>query len=215
MKTTRKGFTFIECLIIIAVIFIIGVLVIPNLILSASDDKHKSSWKKIYAELRQTSQLMIQESGTYSGAFVSSEDMRDRFKEYLRVKRTCSAGETIGQCWSVSGRYMNGKPTATENNPSLVLKDGMPLQFKLTDPDCIGTQDSGQFAKCGMIIVDVNGKGSPNTWGRDVFGIYVTEKGIVPFGSKNDGNDPTVSCQKGSKSALNTGKGCAARYLYN
>ena len=42
---------------------------------------------------------------------------------------------------------------------------------------------------CGFIIVDVNGKQDPNRWGRDVFGLWITNRsviGVYPFGGDND-----------------------------
>ena len=37
---------------------------------------------------------------------------------------------------------------------------------------------------CGSIYIDVNGTKRPNTWGKDYFGFYVTQNGIIPFGAQ-------------------------------
>ena len=62
---------------------------------------------------------------------------------------------------------------------------------------------------CGFIILDVNGEQSPNTWGRDVFGMWITDRGsigVYPFGGDldkkfngqchfaTDGNQDTRGC---------------------
>ena len=63
---------------------------------------------------------------------------------------------------------------------------------------------------CGIIVIDVNGASSPNQWGRDVFGLWITDNGkldLTPFGNKNDKKLREDSCTE------NNSLGCAATII--
>lgn len=95
-------------------------------------------------------------------------------------------------------------------------------------------QDGNQMLSlCGFVIMDVNGSQKPNVWGRDVFGVWLTDRsvlGVYPFGGDNDarfnvdGNYKTVDSQTnepviqagnghcGTQAGQDT-RGCAARII--
>ena len=73
---------------------------------------------------------------------------------------------------------------------------------------------------CGFVIVDVNASQPPNVWGRDVFGVWVTDRsviGVYPFGGDYDkrfGNNSDSVC--GALCCKDDGtdaRGCAARII--
>lgn len=88
----------------------------------------------------------------------------------------------------------------------------------VTSPDIDNNQ---MLSLCGFIIVDVNGKQSPNIWGRDVFGVWVTDRsviGVYPFGGDYDkrfGNNNESACGGGlcCKDDGTDARGCAARII--
>lgn len=68
---------------------------------------------------------------------------------------------------------------------------------------------------CGFIIIDVNGKQSPNIWGRDVFGMWVTDRsvlGVYPFGGEFD-NAFRNKCNMTSVDDTQDTRGCAAQLI--
>ncbi|MCQ2957328.1 MAG: type II secretion system GspH family protein [Candidatus Gastranaerophilales bacterium] len=67
---------------------------------------------------------------------------------------------------------------------------------------------------CGFIIIDVNGNLGPNVWGRDVFGMWVTDRsalGIYPFGGENDKKFYN-KCSYVTEATQDT-RGCAAQLI--
>ena len=68
---------------------------------------------------------------------------------------------------------------------------------------------------CGFIVVDVNGPKRPNTWGRDVFGMWVTDKsvlGVYPFGGNFDKAFRNM-CNVTTGDAAQDTRGCAAQLI--
>ena len=60
-----------------------------------------------------------------------------------------------------------------------------------------------------MMMVDINGLLPPNTWGRDIFGLYILDEGhIEPFGYNLSAENVVSDC---SKNGL--GIGCSYYYL--
>ena len=65
---------------------------------------------------------------------------------------------------------------------------------------------------CGFVIIDVNAGNPPNTWGRDVFGLWVTDRnslGLYPFGGDYD-NKFRGKCNVGANQDT---RGCAAQLI--
>ena len=74
--------------------------------------------------------------------------------------------------------------------------------------------ESQMLSLCGFIIVDVNGDQRPNIWGRDVFGMWVTDKsvlGVYPFGGDQDGAFGG-KCFYATQTEQDT-RGCAAQLI--
>jgi len=68
--------------------------------------------------------------------------------------------------------------------------------------DCqVGTAD------CADIFIDVNGFKPPNTVGKDIFGIRVSDTRVMPYGTAGD--EFVGTCV-----ATGTGYGCSAEDLY-
>ena len=87
----------------------------------------------------------------------------------------------------------------------------------LNNPKIPENDDENQMLNlCGFIVIDVNGSEKPNVWGKDVFGLWVTDTktlGVYPFGGASD----KLFYQKCKKvSSLPDkfdGRGCAARII--
>ena len=74
--------------------------------------------------------------------------------------------------------------------------------------------DNPMLNFCGFIIIDVNGPQKPNIWGRDVFGMWVTDRkslGLYPFGGKFD--NAFSYCAMSSKDDEQDTRGCAAQII--
>ena len=74
--------------------------------------------------------------------------------------------------------------------------------------------DCQMLSLCGFIIIDANGPNPPNIWGRDVFGMWVTDRsvlGIYPFGGEGDAKFGG-QCHFATESQSDT-RGCAAQLI--
>jgi len=83
------------------------------------------------------------------------------------------------------------------------------IKFYVYDEEDSNNQ---MLSLCGFIVVDVNGDQKPNIWGRDVFGMWVTDRsviGIYPFGGEYD-RQFRESC---STNPAGDTRGCAAQLI--
>ena len=97
------------------------------------------------------------------------------------------------------------------NNPEYASVNEQYINAYVDRPNDI---DNQMLHLCGFIIIDVNGKKKPNVWGRDVFGMWVTDKnvlGLYPFGGENDKKLNSNNGHCGDNDA----RGCAADIIKN
>ncbi len=77
-------------------------------------------------------------------------------------------------------------------------------------------KDNQMLNLCGFIVIDVNAEDAPNVWGKDVFGIWVTDTkalGIYPFGGASDRLFYNKCKKTGIPPDSVDGRGCAARII--
>lgn len=221
MKGMHKGFTLVEMILVLLIIGIVSAIVIPNLTQQIGEQEYKVAWGKAYSDFKSATRLILHENqGTFTNLFTDSNTMRATFLEQLDSVRQCDGVNSLGNCWSTQGSKLNRTQYVwnTSNTSYAVLANGYMVAFKYIDGACTNTDESGSVAKCGTITVDTNGMKKPNTWGKDVYALYVVPKGVVPYGSTGDiyTNDPNLSCRRENSSHVdNTGYGCAAKFLYD
>lgn len=200
----NRGFTLAEVLITLTVIGVLTAMTIPTLMNKINDAELRTVFKKMYST---TSQAMLSAAsdngGSIEGQFNNNDTFKKLFMNYLIPIRDCSYGDS--SCWTCDGvrkddYFLNKKSVKNtvgawyNDRPGIVLKDGSLMQFTLISETCQGT-DAGLIAPyagtvCGAIYTDVNGCKAPNTWGKDIFIIYIQKNRIFPLGpSYNDNSD--------------------------
>lgn len=181
-----QGFTLTELLITIAIIGVVAALVLPSLLVNLQEEKNLIGFKKNYSIISQAVNKIIADKESMQGQFSDNDSFMNLFKSYLTVVKSCNNGDS--SCWTNNGArtddyFLNGASVDSGwswwylNRPTAVLTDGTFINFVSISPACTGT-DSGlkpEFAGtiCGVLFVDVNGAKAPNTWGRDIFEIWV------------------------------------------
>jgi len=136
--------------------------------------------------------LIIAEEGTPNaskgGWATSNSEVYNYFRKKLTNSKECLNGT---HCWYAGKiKDLNGdtwEENGLDNNsyPKLILSDGTLIFFRSISTDCSQT-DHNMDDICIWIWVDVNGVKKPNTWGRDLFQFYVTEKhSVKPRGCSN------------------------------
>lgn len=210
IKLNLFAFTLAEVLITLGIIGIIAAMVVPTLINNVQTAQYQNAWKKAYSNFNQAFNLIKNENGgTIKGAFTTANDFRDLFSEKMAYIKKCDSTESQGGCWNMRGGYRldTGAQYGTDAwwfnssyNPSIVLKDGSAIFFDVYTP-AYTCNNSGGYPYCARVYLDTNGLKPPNTFGKDIFKIYVWENHLTL-----DGNGSVCDGQ---------GENCSSYYLIN
>ena len=105
-------------------------------------------------------------------------------------------------------RFVNGSRVPKNSEfyfPEIYFSEKKMTIVGLKDLTDTKTEDSAWF----MMMVDTNGLLPPNTWGRDIFGLYIFDEGhIEPFG-----HDYPIEKLMADCSEKGLGFGCSYYYL--
>lgn len=211
----HRAFTLAEVLVTLGIIGVVAALTIPTLMNNIQDYQLKQAWKKEYSVMAQVVARMAQDNGgSIKGLFTSNDTMRDSFKPYLNVAKTCNNLASFGSCWASGFTALNGLSAAVtvgwRNTSGFILNDGASIIFESADGGWVNCDGAiaPQLSICGYAPVDVNGPSKgPNVIGRDIFDFWVLENKILPEGCAQDGRSTCSPAGNGST--------CSATYLLN
>lgn len=229
----KQGFTLAEVLVVITIIGIIASSTIPSLIMNVQNQQWRAAYKKNYNILSEaTKQITEDNGGTMVNAFESvpfdgwnnQDKAPAKYSEYMHIIKQCRVWENVGFCVPPFWSYLNGNPavgtgiTLTDmlniggGSAGAVLNDGTSLAFSYLSADCNWTS-SLHNGICGYVMVDVNGFKNPNTWGKDIYGLYIQKDGTIkPFALPTD-EAVNTTCIEGDTTAGNLGLKCSYQYL--
>lgn len=215
----NKGFTLAEILVTLGVIGVIASMTVPTLIQNIQDAQLKTAWRKAFVDLSSASKLLLLDnSNDLKDVFTSHNQMKDVVSRYFNYVRLCNYSQSDDICWHKYGnwRRLNGELTTPGSPASIVLNNGTLIRLFFLSKSCTYNEPSwAGMPICAFMNVDVNGFKSPNITGKDVFSLYVTQRGFVPIGTQEDTKyNPSQDCIEGSTESTNTGSSCAAKYLY-
>lgn len=232
MKKFKQAFTLAEVLITLGIIGIVAAMTIPSLMNQTNDTELKTKWKKSFSTLANATNLMRNDNGgTLVGVFTpppggsAGGSMVTAYSNYLSVSLPCPTNSVSEGCIA-SQNYKGLDGTGTGggdgmNVPGIVLADGTSVIFKAyTAPSAQNCNYSYVPQMCATIYVDVNGLKGPNTMGRDLFLVFLTQNGLSAAGSTSTSfagttiTDFSQSCSPTNTSYLWRGMGCSAMYLY-
>ena len=231
-RTAGKGFTLAEILITLTVIGVVAALTIPTLLQNTNQAELKTALKRDFADLSQATEMIKNDNGgTLVNAFkngagdtLDSENLKNAFKGKLSYIKECSGTSYFGGtstnngvsgegCWHAANvsQYLNGDKIGLNGSPGLILSNGTLIFFYSTKSDCSDAR--GDFYRCGFINFDVNGFKTPNTMGKDIFIVSITNNELIPTGARNF-HEPSSYCNLSNTMGINFGDGCTAKYLY-
>lgn len=217
-KFKTKGFTLAEVLITLGIIGVIAAFTIPTLMQRIGNIALEKAFVKSYSMLSQAYSLSTVNSGDVVSSFGGSQaNFFNSFKDTLKVVKHCPINSD-DSCWpaykDLSTAHATGAYSADwDTYDTAILSDGATVLFRLDDADCMNSYGTDAYSKgCGFIIVNVNGAQGPNIIGKDVFGFYVTQSGVKPYGATEDSNWGDY-CSSASASNGYAGMGCAAKVL--
>lgn len=218
-KTIFSGFTLAEVLLTLLIIGVVSSLVIPSLIQDTQDQENKVAWKKMYGEIAAATQkIMLDNAGTmkeilYGGLHTNA---RNKYLEYLSGSHKCTSYTT--DCGSDFCNYFTSvgayNSSYSPDNSLIGTCSGSGGAFAILNNGTFFTITSASNGGnattcdpyCAKITLDINGFKGPNRWGKDIFGLFVFENRIKPFGYP--GFPHTGSCST-------YGYKCSLDYLSN
>ena len=183
----KSAFTLAEVLITLSVIGIVAALTIPSMIENHNNKAWKTAkdlWDKKLVEA--TRQMNI--DGVMTGVASSTEDYMNYFKKYVKVIKTCE-NDKLENCYAPKFVQTGDKETEVEvsslttanslgqkdwntNTMGFVIADGTTVVMAY-NPNCSSVDpfssegQNGQVG-CMSMLIDVNGKKSPNRVGDDI-----------------------------------------------
>lgn len=216
MKKQNIGFTLAEVLITLMIVGVVASLTIPAVLNNTNKVEYVTQLKKSYSAFSQAFiQLKAENGGSIVPVFADDTTLSggngNALNDFLtKMSYTKNCGNLIG-CLHLKSIYnMDGTKkgfTLDSNNfaEKAILADGTMVQLQVRSEDCTTDWGQGPLTKiCGEITLDLNGEKAPNKLGRDIFYLYVTQAGIYPEGSWEDGWYCT---------SISNAAGCAAKVL--
>lgn len=225
MRLFKQAFTLAEVLITLGIIGIVAAMTIPSLMNQTNDTELKTKWKKSFSTLANATNLMKNDNGgVMTGIFTSGGgSMLTTYSNYLSVAQSCPTNSVSEGCIA-SQNYKGLDGTGNGggdgmNVPGMVLADGTSVIFKAYSvASALNCNYSYVPQMCGTIYIDVNGLKGPNTMGRDLFLVFVTQNGLSAVGSTSTSFSPIIndfgySCNPANTTYSWRGMGCSAMYL--
>lgn len=233
MKNKQKAFTLVEVLITIALLGVIATLAIPALKLSAD----KVSWAKALAAdtniIKSGFERMLAENEadtldlTPLWTRVYEEDalfdvMKKELGRYFVLENFDTVENDAYSVYEMGGTEYNG---ITGNR--LKLGNGAIINFShmpiVENEQCDTIKENGGHLcqAAAYITIDVNGKNMPNTLGKDIYGFFLGNDGLLyPNGGKDanlykeDSNAPLWDTEEGCQGKTpKHGLSCTARVI--
>lgn len=188
----KIAFTLAEVLIVIGIIGMIAEMTIPTLVKNTQDLQFTAAFKKNYSVLSSAYKQILSAENLdklYYGRYAASSDLRAAFLPYLKYVRTCDVLASKGDCWNNIGArsyttsIIYGDDTwwwTGDSKVTAVLVDGTSLYFDVSPVYSTCDNSQASYKECGRIYVDVNGLNEPNTFGRDIYILYIFQDKIGP-----------------------------------
>ena len=181
--TRRVAFTLAEVLITLGIIGIVSALTIPTLINNYQKKVTVTRLQQTYAMLNQALKMSQVNNGFMDTwkypkeqSFEALETfMKEYILPYIKVSEICEKS-SLNTCLHRDAYYLDGRITSYDETNSaddkyiMKLANGVYTTFRVAEK-----------LTAVFITVDINGKPGPNTYGKDLFQLYIPYK--VPFNS--------------------------------
>ena len=125
-------------------------------------------------------------------SFAKAESPVQREKLLLQLIKPYMRLEPIERIpWKYRPRFLNGKKVPKKD--FFYFND-----IYFSDGQIVGVKDIAKNDKnyaWFMLMFDINGFLPPNTWGRDIYGLFIYDEGkVVPFGYSKDMDELKMDC---------------------
>ncbi len=208
----KKAFTLAEVLITLAIIGVVAALTIPAVVKNYQKTQTVTKLKKAWSTINQAYNNSQAQNGMYQtwdkAVNIGAAEYFNRYwKPYLKVAKICNTYQECGYNRNDPWKYSDNNQSTT----SVVATD---RRITFLSPDgtvfvifaLIGTSVPGETVEYNDIYIDLNGAKGPNKFGRDLFILVRTDKGILP-----ECYNSSVSTINNECSKTGGGNCCAAK----
>lgn len=224
------AFTYAELMVVMGVLGIIATHTLPVLYADYERNLILIKLQRAYAVSSNGINSAIIENGSPdTWGLVGAADatglsnINTVLSQYFNVNQNCNM--SAGCFPDINYKNLKGVESSDVLNQNddytkLRLADGTSVAVTQLNDDCSLDWGSGQLANvCGLVLMDINGEKSPNTYGEDLFGFALTKTGLVPLGTQMQTNGYPFSgfCSQNSNANFKyqNGMSCTAWALYN
>lgn len=206
----KKGFTLAEVLITLGIIGIVAAMTLPTLITKFNEKRTLAILREDYSILANMMQ-MARDTGNLTTPKSSNNitQMKDWFQKTLQphIKTVNVCYDEYG-CWADSVYYLDGKKNKHSSNGcgqktiSFTLYNGSAICFDDYEAsqmrELFGYETTDGISY--LFYVDVNGRKSPNTIGKDIFLLIYDTKDdtISTAGASKTNNEVIEDCLTGT-----------------
>lgn len=200
MKNYKKGFTLAEVLVTLGIIGVVSAMTVPNLVRNYQNKALVNQLHKVYTEFSQAVELYMSDQKVESMAetelYNNNDGLRNFINSYFKVVSDCGnsyiGSDTGAKCFSSDPYY------AIETNANVRLTGHLScngMAFTLASGAAVCAETSTDFPL--YLEVDVNGAQPPNTFGRDLFTMFLNMDGefydydYIQYGYKTKFNTST------------------------
>jgi len=234
----KVAFTLAEVLITLGIIGVVAAMTLPTLIQNYQKRVYVTQLKKSVSVLSQGFTLMMAQDGVTrlsdTEAFSGISDNGFCGEDAILTAKCRSvkdglervfSGIQFVQCDGSEIKALNGRVDSAKNlnNTCIKFPDGLEIYWSSFRKTPSGHTEHLSGGYVSQLYIDINGPKNPNTFGRDVFYLFIGNNGtLYPFGSQpyselvkgnsNSGYWKTAS-GKEKCSTDSRGWGCAARVL--
>lgn len=187
----KRGFTLAEVLVTLGIIGVVSAMTVPTLMQNYQRKSYVTQLHKVYNIVQQaTVQYMTDRNAiNLKEAGLNSEDAAANFiKQYFKIVQDCGTDQT--PCFAATADYKKISGVT-------LTKWYAKRHFVLADGTAIGTYYYGGTgaSQTVEVWVDTNGQKGPNIVGRDLFGMYLYNNGVLDdlAGKGNADDDSEVS----------------------
>ena len=246
----KNAFTLAEALICLAIIGVVAAVTIPSVASNAEKGKVGPSLAKAVANIEKANLIALQRRGVRTLSEISGSSGTGYFDIALAIDLTLAANKGLDPILKAEKSskpsnvtYRNYDSSSNSTLNSAYYYQGLDnIDYIRTNPTGLSSIPAANMSKIPSayrgryytVYVDINTmKRGPNMIGKDVFLLYVDDKGtVIPFGSqayvdyvgettgkpnywgKIDGDDTTGQKCMNEKSPVNA-KSCAGAIVDN
>ena len=216
MSKNKLGFTMAEVLITLGVIGVVAAMTIPNVIKHYQQQETVAKLKKVYNIFSNALQMSRLEHGDVETWEIgsldnlqSSSDFADEYIiPYIKILKACKTNQTNECSYSATNRQ--NQNIDFSKSTRLFLNDGTVILLNI--------KRTSSLPKVVSIWFDINGKKSPNKYGKDVFvfaiALDATSDKFKPLGRLNaSGQSQNESDIKNN--CITKGNYCSAYIMRN